>query len=64
MPIYEYKCRICGEKFEEFVFSHNEDKIVCPNCGSDDTGRLISSFAPGGSSSSGASSCGGTGGFS
>lgn len=32
MPIYEYKCRKCGEEFEELVMgSHPE--VACPKCG-------------------------------
>jgi len=64
MPIYEYRCHECGEKFEVLVFSHTE-RIICDKCGSEATERLMSSFASTGSSSEGgASSCGGSGRFS
>ncbi len=35
MPIYEYKCEICQQIFENFVFSSADKKkdIRCPKCG-------------------------------
>jgi putative FmdB family regulatory protein len=45
MPIYEYKCRKCGEKFEEYRGVYESDtEVRCPKCGSQDTERQISSF--------------------
>lgn len=34
MPIYEYKCRNCGD-VEEKLYKHNEKphRILCPHCG-------------------------------
>lgn len=61
MPIYEYKCKICAQKFEVLVYS-NSEKIICDKCGSEDSERLMSGFAAGGSSSL-SSSCGGSGAF-
>lgn len=55
MPIYEYKCGDCGEKFEVFVFSQIDLKIKCSECGSVNTERVLSSFASGGRDAS--SSC-------
>ena len=31
MPIYEYRCKGCGEKFEALVFNR-DDKVSCPKC--------------------------------
>ncbi len=62
MPIYEYKCKTCGEKFEVLVYSDSE-KIICDKCGSEDSERLLSGFAATGSSSSLSSSCRGSGAF-
>jgi putative FmdB family regulatory protein len=40
MPIYEYLCNACTDEFEELVFG---DEIPpCPNCGSDQTSKLMS----------------------
>src|SRR6266480_5498359 len=50
MPIYEYRCLECGEVFSH-LFLHSTDaagQTQCSACGSDQTRRLISSFAIGG----------------
>ncbi|TIH13709.1 zinc ribbon domain-containing protein [Marinifilum sp. JC120] len=49
MPIYEYKCNVCGLEFEELVFPSSSDNPVCPECKSPDTGKLLSSFSGGAS---------------
>jgi putative FmdB family regulatory protein len=64
MPIYEYECRDCSERFEVFVFSGKQIDIICPKCGHKNTEKLISNFSSNGDSGSNASSCGGFGGFS
>jgi putative FmdB family regulatory protein len=50
VPIYEFACRSCDHRFEELVGSHvgvNAEDVVCPECGSADVERLIStSYAP------------------
>jgi putative FmdB family regulatory protein len=59
MPIYEYQCQQCGEPFEVFVRSISKTvEPECPNCGSTDTRKGVSSFAShgAGGSSAGASS--------
>jgi putative FmdB family regulatory protein len=68
MPLYVYRCNTCGETFEKMVrLSESDQKQVCPNCSSLQTEKMISSFAAfglsGGVSSSGSSSCGGSGRF-
>ena len=45
MPIYEYACSGCGNKFEALVRS--ETKVQCPNCQSSDLEKLLSVFATG-----------------
>ena len=45
MPIYEFECEGCGERFEELVAAGVEG-IECPQCGSKRTRRLISSVSP------------------
>lgn len=62
MPIYEHKCKTCGEKFEVLVYSDSE-KIICDKCGSEESERLMSKFAPAGSTSSPTNSCGAAGTF-
>ncbi|HHU51664.1 MAG TPA: zinc ribbon domain-containing protein [Firmicutes bacterium] len=41
MPIYEFICRDCGQKFEELCRLGTE-QIPCPACHSGETTRLIS----------------------
>ncbi|MEA2268720.1 MAG: hypothetical protein QOC64_1330 [Solirubrobacteraceae bacterium] len=44
MPIYEYRCSGCAERFEELV--RNPDvAVACPACGSAEAQRLLSTFA-------------------
>ncbi len=33
MPTYDYKCEICGYKFEEFQKMSDSPVEVCPECG-------------------------------
>jgi putative FmdB family regulatory protein len=59
MPIYEYVCQDCGEKYEKFVRSSTaEVKLVCPTCGSERGEKAFSVFGAigGGSASSSAGS--------
>jgi len=50
MPIYEFSCGKCGERFEELVGPHvgkKAEEVRCPACGAKDVQRLISSsYAP------------------
>lgn len=45
MPIYEYECEECGERFEELVAA-GAGSVPCAACGSTRTARLLSGFAP------------------
>jgi putative FmdB family regulatory protein len=48
MPIYEYTCKSCKKSFEKLVRSMNsEDRVSCPECGSEQTARALSLFAVG-----------------
>lgn len=44
MPIYEYECTACGERFDKLIRSMSQapPEIVCPACQSLDVQRLIS----------------------
>ncbi len=48
MPVYEYTCAKCGERFE-IVCSHagREDLAVCPACGSRDVAQVFGGFKVG-----------------
>lgn len=46
MPIYEYRCESCAEKFEVLTrFAERDNAQVCPACESPRTRVLVSSFA-------------------
>jgi putative FmdB family regulatory protein len=46
MPIYEYRCESCSEKFEVLTrFAERDRAQVCPACESTTTRVLVSSFA-------------------
>ena len=43
MPIYEYRCKSCGE-IEEFLVgtSERDEEIVCKNCGNNELEKIMS----------------------
>ncbi|MBN1218471.1 MAG: zinc ribbon domain-containing protein [Anaerolineae bacterium] len=50
MPIYEYVCQDCGEKYEKFVRSLNAKvELICPECGSQHAEKVFSVFGAVGS---------------
>ncbi|MFC0691293.1 FmdB family zinc ribbon protein [Paraburkholderia humisilvae] len=46
MPTYEYRCEMCGEKFEhaEHISEHATTHPVCPKCGSEKVQHLPTQF--------------------
>lgn len=67
MPLYEYVCADCHEKFERYVRAWG-DAVTCPGCDSADVAKQLSRFAMAGASSardagppaSGGGCCGGS----
>lgn len=60
MPIFEYKCNNCGKKFDVLhKSSTNMAEVVCPDCQSKNSKKLLSSFSASMSSGGfeGGSSC-------
>ena len=45
MPIYEFQCEGCGERFEELVAAEATSP-ACPSCGAARTRRLMSPVSP------------------
>ena len=63
MPIYEFRCRGCGNVFERLrpVGDTGKD-LACPSCESVEVEKIFSVFAAtSGQSGGGSSSCGGGG---
>ena len=46
MPIYEFECEECGERFEELVATSDAEAPPCPHCGAAGARRLISRVSP------------------
>ena len=44
MPIIEFRCASCGNRFEELMRSAEPDGPVCPSCSGKDLERLFSVF--------------------
>jgi len=40
MPIYEYACLACGERFEKLI--HGQSQVACPSCESPRVSRQLS----------------------
>jgi putative FmdB family regulatory protein len=59
MPIYEFECKKCLNRFELLILCKTEEKITCPECGSEEVNKLFSAFASKSESSN--SNCGSTG---
>jgi putative FmdB family regulatory protein len=58
MPIYEYACGDCGNRFEKLV-RRFADEVSCPSCASASVDKQLSVFAVGSSSSTASgSACG------
>ena len=45
MPVYEYRCDACRERFEEYLSTSTKPAPPCPKCGSATVSRLVSTFA-------------------
>ena len=45
MPIYEFECAGCGERYETLRTGAGEEAPTCPRCGGRQARRLPSPFA-------------------
>lgn len=66
MPIYEFRCRSCGRRFEKLCpMGETGDNTSCPQCGAGKPERVMSGFAARSTDSGGgATPMGGGGGCS
>jgi putative FmdB family regulatory protein len=60
MPIYEYECRACGERFEKIVRAGGA-RPRCPSCDGRKVERVPSAFGIGGGGKAASRSGGGGG---
>lgn len=52
MPIYEYECLKCDERFElRRSMAESDSDVRCPKCGAEHSQRVFSVFASGSSGS-------------
>lgn len=58
MPLYEFECRQCGDRFEVLV--RGASSPACPSCGATELEKALSTFAvgAGGAEPLGAAPCG------
>jgi len=50
VPIYEYECERCGERFElRRSITDSDSEIKCPKCGAEHLRRIFSLFTMGSS---------------
>ena len=45
MPIYEYGCEKCGNRFEVLIRAKTDYPSKCPKCGGDKIKKAFSTFA-------------------
>ncbi len=45
MPLYEYRCNQCNNKFTLYLHRNSSTTPVCPKCNSDNLKLLLSTFA-------------------
>ncbi len=45
MPIYEYRCPACGERYEALLSRSDEAAPRCPRCGGTRVEKMLSAFA-------------------
>lgn len=67
MPIYEYKCKKCGNLFDVFQsIGASGENLNCPSCGEPKPERIFSAFGTANSSlaTGGSIGCRSTGPFS
>ena len=44
MPVFEYECRKCKNRFERLIFDRKAE-VTCSKCGSTELSQLLSTFA-------------------
>jgi putative FmdB family regulatory protein len=47
MPVYEYVCQSCKRTFSVLILRASDEKVTCPDCGSEDVLKKFSTFSCG-----------------
>lgn len=47
MPIFDFKCQECGNKFDLMISNADKEKVKCPSCTSINIKQLLSGFNTG-----------------
>lgn len=59
VPIYEFRCRECGHRFEKLCPMGEDGKnLQCPKCGAGTPKRIMSAFSAQGTEGAAGSGCG------
>jgi len=59
MPLYEYTCKDCGERFEVLQrVGEGAESVLCPECGGHEVTKQFSTFAASASGSGGTAPAG------
>ena len=58
MPMYEYRCESCGNRFEVLQrMGEGSDGLACPECGAGEPVKQFSTFASNGDGQATAAAC-------
>lgn len=57
MPIYEYKCKKCGHRFDHLTRTLTDTARKCPKCGAPSPAKQFSTFTGAVSEGRDAASC-------
>lgn len=44
MPLFDFSCQDCGNKFEKMISNAEKVKLKCPECNSSNIQQLLSLF--------------------
>ena len=45
MPIFDYLCNSCGQKFDVMIKNNEKDSVQCPQCQSKEVKQQLSIFS-------------------
>jgi len=45
VPVFDFKCQECGNKFDIMVSNRQKEEVRCPTCGAEKVQQLLSAFS-------------------